>query len=140
MLKFKHSIKEYYQFGLKKYTNEAFSSSRNRKTLVHFSLNLDQVLMVNKSHAWGAFEMTDMNDYDDDSTDDNVVDDDEAKAAEKGAKTSESSTNDVDLAEAETLTVTAKKKQRDALEDEVAAFLARGGRIVEVPPDESAND
>lgn len=88
----------------------------------------------------GAFEMTDMNDYDDDSTDDNVVDDDEAKAAEKGAKTSESSTNDVDLAEAETLTVTAKKKQRDALEDEVAAFLARGGRIVEVPPDESAND
>ena len=84
--------------------------------------------------------MTDMNDYDDDSTDDNVVDDDEAKAAEKGAKSSESSTNDVDLAEAETLTVTAKKKQRDALEDEVAAFLARGGRIVEVPPDESAND
>ena len=47
--------------------------------------------------------------------------------------------NDTDIAEAETLTVTAKQKQRQALEDEVAAFLARGGRITEVPPDEHSD-
>ncbi|RLZ08936.1 hypothetical protein EAH57_07900 [Acinetobacter sp. 2JN-4] len=80
--------------------------------------------------------MTEMNDYDE-NTEDSAVDDDEAKAAENGADSEESSAaNDIDLAEAESLTVTAKQKQRQALEDEVAAFLARGGRIVEVPPDE----
>ena len=83
--------------------------------------------------------MTDSNDYDD-NTEDNAVDDDEAQAAEKGAAANDSTVSDSDLAEAETLTVTAKKKQREALEDEVAAFLARGGKITEVPPDESAQD
>ena len=84
--------------------------------------------------------MTDANDdYDDDSVG-GAVDDDEEKAAEKGAAASDSTVSDSDLAEAETLTVTAKLKQRTALEDEVAAFLARGGRIIEVPPDESAKD
>jgi hypothetical protein len=82
--------------------------------------------------------MTDTNDYDD--VEDSTVDDDEAKAAEKGASDSEDSASDVDVAEAETLTVTAKLKQRQSLEDEVAAFLARGGKITEVPPDESARD
>ena len=82
--------------------------------------------------------MTDVNDYDD--VDDSVVDDDEAKAAEKGATDSEEVVNDTDVSEAETLTVTAKLKQRQSLEDEVAAFLARGGKITEVPPDESAKD
>lgn len=83
--------------------------------------------------------MTDeMNNYDD--ADDAVVDDDEAKAAEKGASDSEDSVSDMDLAEAESLTVTAKLKQRQALEDEVAAFLARGGRITEVPPDDGTHD
>lgn len=80
--------------------------------------------------------MTEMNDYDE-NTEDSAVDDEEAKAAESGADNEESSANDVDLAEAETLTVTAKQKQRQALEDEIAAFLARGGRITEVPPGES---
>ena len=79
--------------------------------------------------------MTEMNDYDE-NTEDSAVDDEEAKAAENGADSEESSANDADLAEAETLTVTAKQKQRQALEDEVAAFLARGGRITEVPPGE----
>ena len=82
--------------------------------------------------------MTDMNDYDD--AEDSTVDEDEAKAAEKGAVDSEEGAVDGDFAEAETLTVTAKLKQRQALEDEVAAFLARGGKITEVPPDESARD
>ena len=80
--------------------------------------------------------MTEMNDYDE-NTEDSAVDDEEAKAAESGADSEESSANDADLAEAETLTVTAKQKQRQALEDEVAAVLARGGRITEVPPGET---
>jgi hypothetical protein len=71
--------------------------------------------------------MTDANDFDD--NEDSAVDENESQAA-----------SDADVAEAETLTVTAKLKQRQALEDEVAAFLARGGRITEVPPDESAKD
>ena len=79
--------------------------------------------------------MTDVNDYDD--VGDPVIDDDEAKAAEKGAASSEEVVNDTDVLEAETLTVTAKQKKRQALEDEIAAFLASGGRITEVPADES---
>lgn len=82
--------------------------------------------------------MTDIDNYDD--ADEATVDEDEAKAAEKGASESDESLSDTELAEAESLTVTAKQKQRQALEDEVAAFLARGGRITEVPPDESAED
>lgn len=80
--------------------------------------------------------MTDMNDYDE--VEESAVDEDEAKAAEKGASVSEVTPNDGDVAEAETLTVTAKLKKRQALEDELAAFLAQGGRITEVPADESA--
>ena len=76
-----------------------------------------------------------MNDYDE-NTEDAAVDDEDAKAAESGADTEEATIDDADLAEAETLTVTAKQKQRQALEDELAAFLARGGRITEVPPGE----
>ena len=79
--------------------------------------------------------MTEMNDYDE-NTEDSAVDYEEAKAAESGADTEEATIDDADLAEAETLTVTAKQKQRQALEDELAAFLARGGRITEVPPGE----
>lgn len=83
--------------------------------------------------------MTDMNDYDD--AEDTGVDENEAQAAEKGAAHSaEEAGSDGDVAEAETLTVTAKLKKRQALEDEMAAFLARGGRITEVPADESARD
>lgn len=84
--------------------------------------------------------MDEINNYDDE-VEESTVDDDEAQAAEKGAKAlNEDAPSDVDLAEAETLTVTAKNKQRQALEDEVAAFLARGGKITEVPPDHSQHD
>ena len=66
------------------------------------------------------------------------VDDAEAVAAEEGAK-SEAVGNltDADLAEAESLTVTAKQKIREQLEDELARFLAQGGKITEVPADDS---
>ncbi len=82
--------------------------------------------------------MTDMNEYDD--VEDSAVDEDEAKAAEKGAAESDATVNDTDVLEAETLTVTAKQKKRQALEDEIAAFLAGGGKIVEVPADESLRE
>lgn len=78
-----------------------------------------------------------MSDYDE--IDDPMIDEDEAKDAENGGDDvveSEEGTDDIDLAEAETLTVTAKQKQRDALADEVAAFLAKGGKITEIPPEE----
>lgn len=66
------------------------------------------------------------------------VDEAESAAAEKGAK-NESSGNlsDADLAEAESLTVTAKQSVREQLESELERFLAQGGRITEVPPDDS---
>lgn len=47
---------------------------------------------------------------------------------------------DADLAEAESLTVTAKQSIRQQLEDEVARFLAQGGRITEVPADEAIRE
>jgi predicted nucleic acid-binding Zn-ribbon protein len=74
--------------------------------------------------------MTDTNDYDE--AEDSAVDEDEAKAAERGASDSEEGGNlsDADLAEAESLTVTAKQKQRQALEDEIAAFLAKVEKLL----------
>lgn len=82
--------------------------------------------------------MTDSTDFDD--AEDSIVDENESQAAEKGALASDVVATDADVAEAETLTVTAKLKKRQELEDEIAAFLARGGRITEVPPDESVRD
>lgn len=79
-----------------------------------------------------------MNDYDE--IDENEIDDEPDTENEPVVNEGDETISDIDLAEAETLTVTAKQKQRDALADEVAAFLARGGKITEVPPDESARD
>lgn len=45
-----------------------------------------------------------------------------------------------EVAEAESLTVTAKKNQRQQIEDELARFLAQGGRIVAVPTDDTVRD
>ncbi len=84
-----------------------------------------------------------MSDYDE--IDDPMIDDEEAEDAEQGANVSleldeEGGLSDEDLAEAETLSVTAKQKQREALANEVEAFLARGGKITELPADDSARD
>lgn len=84
--------------------------------------------------------MSDVNDYDDEDREDQNVDEDEAKAAQKGADTEGGNLSDADLAEAESLTVTAKQHIREQLEDEVARFLAQGGRITQMQPDESAQD
>ncbi len=45
-----------------------------------------------------------------------------------------------DIAEAESLSPSAKRSIRQQLEDEVARFLAQGGHIKEVPPDDSIRD
>lgn len=84
--------------------------------------------------------MSDMtNDYDDDDREDQI-DEEEAKAAQKGGEDDGESISDDELAEAETLTVAAKHQIREQLEDEVAAFLARGGKITQVPADENIKD
>ncbi len=86
--------------------------------------------------------MSDVNDYDDDEHEDSTVDESEAKAAQKGGSSEEESgvLSDLELAEAESLTVTAKQHIREQLEDEVARFLAQGGRITQVPTDEANLD
>lgn len=82
--------------------------------------------------------MTDINDYED--AEDSAVDEDEAKAAESGAADEEAGNlTDADLAEAETLTVTANKNNAKRWKMKSLRFLARGGRITEVPPDEHSD-
>ncbi|HEX5277665.1 MAG TPA: hypothetical protein VFW42_08360 [Fluviicoccus sp.] len=44
-----------------------------------------------------------------------------------------------DVAEAESLTVSSKEALRRQLEEEMERFLSRGGKIVEVPADETAD-
>lgn len=45
----------------------------------------------------------------------------------------------VDLEDAETLTVSSKEALRRQLEEEMARFLAQGGKIQEIPPDVTAD-
>lgn len=81
-----------------------------------------------------------------DSGDTGEVDEAEAVAAEKGGSSDDEggggggALSDADLAEAESLTVTAKQSIRDQLEAELERFLAQGGRITEVPPDDSFHE
>lgn len=106
--------------------------------LLHFDF-IQRVMALGCLHRFlssGKMVMVDMNDYDE--VDDDIVDDAEAGAAEKGAQNSdERKQNDIDVSEAETLTVTAKQAKRETLEEELAAFFAKGGKITEVPPDDS---
>lgn len=43
-----------------------------------------------------------------------------------------------EIAEAESLSVSSKEALRRQMEDEVARFLAQGGKVKEIPPDDSA--
>lgn len=84
-------------------------------------------------------------DYDNADSDVEGVDVDETETVSTSTAGSDSaedtpSLTDADLAEAESLTVTAKQSIRQQLEDEVARFLAQGGRITEVPTDESVHE
>ncbi len=84
------------------------------------------------------------NDFDDefdetaDPVDDEPEVDDEAAPASEGGEEGASAVVS-DIAEAETLTVSSKEAVRRQLEEEMERFLARGGKITEVPPDETAD-
>ena len=85
-------------------------------------------------------------DYDDefDETADPVDDepdtgDEPAEAAAEGGPAPASDGALSDVAEAESLTVSSKESLRRQLEEEMERFLARGGKIVEVPADETAD-
>lgn len=66
---------------------------------------------------------------------------DEDEGIETAGKSSKKGDDDIekvdpDVAEAESLTVACKSNIRRKLEDELAEFLAKGGRIQEVPSDD----
>jgi hypothetical protein len=85
------------------------------------------------------------NDYDDefDETADPV--DDETEAEDEVAVDAESGEpaagkeKDIDLSDAETLTVSSKEAARRQLEEEMERFLASGGKIRQIPADESSD-
>ncbi len=82
---------------------------------------------------------------DDDSIDDvdAVVASDEAGvdvASGAGKDDGEGRPAPDDLAQAESLSPSAKRDERQRLAEELERFLAQGGRIQEVPPDESIRD
>jgi hypothetical protein len=69
-----------------------------------------------------------LEDEEDDDTD--VVDSDEAGSAVSSAKAVEV---------IDDFTIAARQRAREELEDQIAAFLARGGQILEVPPNVTAD-
>ena len=83
------------------------------------------------------------NDYDEfDETADPVDEEPEDEGEEKidadsGEPTSKE--KDLDLSDAETLTVSSKEAARRQLEEEMERFLAAGGKIRQIPADESAD-
>ena len=78
----------------------------------------------------------------DKNDDSDSADLDETESVSLSSESDDTAPNltDADLAEAESLTVTAKQSIRAQLEDEVARFLAQGGKITEVPADETIRD
>jgi hypothetical protein len=61
----------------------------------------------------------------------------EVVEGEEGAAPAPAARKDLD--EAETLTVSSKEALRRQLEEEVARFLAQGGKVKEIPPDVQAD-
>ncbi len=80
---------------------------------------------------------------DDDAEDEGDAPLDVEEVAAEGATTEEGSAAAVaarkEADEAETLTVSSKEALRRQLEEEVARFLAKGGRVQEIPPDVQAD-
>lgn len=61
----------------------------------------------------------------------------EGAADEEGSAAAKAARKDVD--EAETLSVSSKEALRRQMEEEVARFLAKGGKVQEIPPDVQAD-
>lgn len=83
-------------------------------------------------------------DYDEmDETADPVDDEGEEGSAEDEAPSpeaaAESAAARADVDTAETLTVSSKEALRRQLEEEMQRFLAKGGKVQEVPPDVTAD-
>jgi hypothetical protein len=79
---------------------------------------------------------------DDDTEDDTEVlatADAEGEGAEVVASEGDGPIARSDVDDAETLTVSSKEALRRQLEEEMERFLAQGGKIKEIPPDESAD-
>lgn len=82
-----------------------------------------------------------------DPVDDEVEDDTEAEAdgdapaaeAAGGGGGGEAPVSRTDMDEAESLTVSSKESLRRQLEEEMERFLAKGGKIQEIPPDVTAD-
>lgn len=78
-------------------------------------------------------------DYDEVDETADPVEDEAEESGEEEASASPGSTEApaprVDLDDAETLTVSSKESLRRQLEEEMERFLAKGGRIQEIPPD-----
>jgi hypothetical protein len=83
-------------------------------------------------------------DYDEVDETADPVDDEVEEEAEEGGEAEASAEagggdspapRNADLEDAETLTVSSKEALRRQLEEEMARFLAQGGKIKEIPPD-----
>lgn len=87
------------------------------------------------------------NDYDDefdetaDPVDEDISDDDDVVVSSDGeGDTPATKEKDKEaIADAETLTVSSKEAARRQLEEEMERFLASGGKIRQIPPDESTD-
>lgn len=85
------------------------------------------------------------NDYDDefdetaDQPDDEPEGEDEVTVDAESGEPAAGKEKDIDLVDAETLTVSSKESARRQLEEEMERFLASGGKIRQIPADESAD-
>lgn len=72
-------------------------------------------------------------------TDTEEIGNNEEASGEDAETSAETKARNEEIAEAESLSVSSKEALRRQLEDEVACFLAKGGKVQEVPPDDSAH-
>ncbi|MGH8492436.1 MAG: hypothetical protein ACRERR_04950 [Moraxellaceae bacterium] len=78
----------------------------------------------------------------DEEEDEAAADGDEPAAAAEGGSgggSSESAAARTDMDTAESLTVSSKEAIRRQLEEEMERFLAKGGKVQEIPPDVTAD-
>lgn len=79
-------------------------------------------------------------DLDDVETNTDEIEDGEVSAEGEGGEVSAATkARNEEIAEAESLSVSSKEALRRQLEEEVARFLAKGGKVQEIPPDDSAH-
>jgi hypothetical protein len=82
-------------------------------------------------------ETADPVDNDDEEDEGEAEGDEPVAAAEGGGSEAAAARTDIDTAES--LTVSSKEAIRRQLEEEMERFLARGGKVQEIPPDVTAD-